>query len=148
MSYCDNCLHRKVCGLENVGDEAMIYCCDKLAGSNDVISRQAALEKAINVPIAKVVTEDKVIYRKIIFADDIEKLPPVTPQMKIGHWILQPSNKDQGERDFIWWKCSECGQVIFSENERDRREFHAFCGRCGAINERKLVEPQERENKE
>lgn len=78
----------------------------------------------------------------------VEDLPPVTPQMKIGHWILQPSNKDQGERDFIWWKCSECGQVIFSENDRDRREFHAFCGRCGAINERELVEPQERENKE
>lgn len=48
----------------------------------DTISRQAALKKAINVPIAEVVTEDKVIYRKIIFADDIEKLPPVTPQPK------------------------------------------------------------------
>lgn len=49
-----------------------------------------------------------------------------------GHWIIQPSNKEQGERDFIWWKCSECGQVIFSETEHDRLEFHAFCGRCGA----------------
>lgn len=83
MSYCDNCLHIKVCGLENVGDEAMTYCCDKLAWSNDVISRQAALEKAINVPIAKVVTEDKVIYRKVIFADDIEKLPSVEATVKI-----------------------------------------------------------------
>lgn len=51
---------------------------------------------------------------------------------KTGEWILQPSNKEQGERDFIWWKCSECGQVIFSETEKDRREYHAFCGRCGA----------------
>ena len=33
----------------------------------DAISRQAALEKAIDVPIAKVVTEDKVIYRKIMY---------------------------------------------------------------------------------
>ena len=49
-----------------------------------------------------------------------------------GEWILQPSNKEQGERDFIWWKCSVCGQVIFSETEKDREEFHAFCGRCGA----------------
>lgn len=49
-----------------------------------------------------------------------------------GHWIGQPSNKEQGERDFIWWKCSECGQVIFSETLHDRLEFHAFCGRCGA----------------
>lgn len=51
---------------------------------------------------------------------------------KIGKWVLQPSNKEQGERDFIWWKCSECGHVIFSESEHDREEFHKFCGRCGA----------------
>jgi hypothetical protein len=49
-----------------------------------------------------------------------------------GEWIPQPSNKEQGERDFIWWKCSKCGQVIYSETEKDREEFHAFCGRCGA----------------
>lgn len=60
---------------------------------------------------------------------------------KTGHWILQPSNKEQGERDFIWWKCSRCGQVIFSETEKDRREFNAFCGRCGT----KMVDSQERE---
>lgn len=50
---------------------------------------------------------------------------------KTGHWILQPSNKEQGERDFIWWKCSECGQVIYSETEQDRRKYHAYCGMCG-----------------
>lgn len=49
-----------------------------------------------------------------------------------GKWILQPSNKEQGERDFIWWKCSQCGHVIYSETENDRCKFHAFCGRCGA----------------
>jgi hypothetical protein len=53
-------------------------------------------------------------------------------EQRKGHWIVQPSNKEQGERDFIWWKCSECGQVIFSETEKDRKEFHSFCGRCGA----------------
>ena len=52
-------------------------------------------------------------------------------ERKCGEWILQPSNKEQGERDFIWWKCSVCGQVIYSEHEHDRREFHRFCGRCG-----------------
>lgn len=30
------------------------------------------------------------------------------------------------------WECSECGNVIYSESLSDRREFHAFCGRCGA----------------
>ena len=46
-----------------------------------------------------------------------------------GEWIHSPNGID---RDFIWWVCSECGHKIFSETEKDRREFHAYCGRCGA----------------
>ena len=53
-----------------------------------------------------------------------------TAKVTKGKWEVQPSTGD--DRPFIWWKCSECGHVIFSETERDRREFHAFCGRCGA----------------
>lgn len=55
--------------------------------SEDCISRQAVLEKAIYFPIARVVTEDKVIYRKIVFADEIENIPPVTPAGKVERWI-------------------------------------------------------------
>ena len=72
---------------------------------------------------------------------DIRALPSVQSKPKTGHWILQPSNKEQGERDFIWWKCSECGRVIYSETEKDRRKYHAFCGRCG----KRMIEPQESE---
>ena len=71
---------------------------------DDCISRQAALEKAINIPIAKVVPEDEVIYRKIIFADDIEKLSPVTPQPKIGKW------KREEFPNFTSWFCNKCGR--------------------------------------
>lgn len=46
-----------------------------------------------------------------------------------GKWIHNPNGID---RDFIWWKCSECGHVIYSESKHDREKFHAFCGRCGA----------------
>ena len=52
------------------------------------------------------------------------------PELKKGKWLVQPSTGD--DRPNIWWKCSVCGQVVFSETERDRKEFHAFCGRCGA----------------
>ena len=62
--------------------------------------------------------------------DEIDDLPSAEPERKTGKWEVQPSTGD--DRPFIWWKCSECGHVIFSETERDRREFHAFCGRCGA----------------
>ena len=46
-----------------------------------------------------------------------------------GEWIHSPNGID---RDFVWWVCSECGHKIFSETEKDRREFHAYCGKCGA----------------
>lgn len=95
----------------------------------DAISRQAAIEVA------------KQYWYKPDIAGALAELPPVQLQTKTGHWILQPSNKEQGERDFIWWKCSECGQVIYSETEKDRREYHAFCGRCG----KRMIEPQENE---
>jgi hypothetical protein len=84
-------------------------------------------------------TRERAFGAKVVKAR-INELPSVTPQEpKTGHWIVQPSNKEQGERDFIWWKCSECGQVIFSETEHDRLKFHAFCGRCGSDN-REVVE--------
>ena len=84
----------------------------------DAISRQAVLERAINAPIAKVMTEDKVIYRKIVFADEIENIPPVTPAEKVGHWI------DHQEDRWIYAKCSEC------ETIHDTRTN--YCPNCGA----------------
>ena len=30
MSYCDDCLHKEVCGLEGVNEEALTYCADKM----------------------------------------------------------------------------------------------------------------------
>ena len=54
---------------------------------------------------------------------------------KIAKWIPVPSNIEQGEREFIWWKCSNCGHIIYSETEKDRLEFHRFCGRCGMMME-------------
>ena len=30
------------------------------------------------------------------------------------------------------WECSLCRCTIYSESERDRNEFHKWCGRCGA----------------
>ena len=64
------------------------------------------------------------------FLGYVRSLPSAEPERKTGRWEVQPSTGE--DRPFIWWKCSECGHVIFSETERDRREFHAFCGRCGA----------------
>ena len=78
----------------------------------DTISRAAVLGKAINVPIAKVVTEDKVIYRKIVFADDIENLPSVTP-------------KPETVTEFAD-RCRECGRERVLDKIRAEIEDVAF----------------------
>ena len=44
----------------------------------------------------------------------------------------QPQDGEWIEEEKILWKCSKCGLVIFAQNEHDRKEFHAYCGRCGA----------------
>lgn len=31
--YCDNCIHREVCGKEGCGDPAMTFCDDRIAGA-------------------------------------------------------------------------------------------------------------------
>ena len=48
---------------------------------DDLISRQALLEKKIRIPIAMIVTEDKIIYRDVVFVKDIEALPSADPDV-------------------------------------------------------------------
>lgn len=46
--------------------------------------------------------------------------------------------KTESDGRVVLWECSECGNVIFSESEADRAEFHKWCGWCGAdMRERK-----------
>lgn len=47
---------------------------------SDLIDRQALLEKKIRIPIARIVTEDKIIYRDVVFVKDIEALPSAEPK--------------------------------------------------------------------
>lgn len=119
-------------GLINDGLDVALKIIDKYAEQepcDDAISRQAVLEKAINVPIAKVMTDElleycKVTYHKVVFVNDIDKLPSVRPQEQTGKWI--PG---------INWKCNNCGFV-----DSGAHGFN-YCPNCGA----KMVEPQESE---
>lgn len=92
---------------------------EAVQGYTDLISRQDTLDKAILVPIAKVVTEDKVIYRRVVFVEDIESLPSVEP--KTGEWIW--SDEDAS------WKCGYCDCVF---EEIDWKPDYNFCPNCGA----------------
>jgi hypothetical protein len=64
-------------------------------------------------------------------------LPPVTPQPKMGHWII---NED--EENTVHGHCSVCGwEAHYYEDDIIGMPY---CPNCGA----KMTEPQESENKE
>ena len=59
--------------------------------------------------------------------DRIKALPSVSAE-RVGEWEHKPSKSGE----WIWWQCSKCGAVIYSESEADRKIHHAYCGVCGA----------------
>ena len=73
----------------------------------------------------------------------IRGLPPVNPQLKTGHWIL---NDNQGVQavGHLTYHCSECGREICSKyhGKFSLLKEYPYC-HCGA----KMVEPQESEEK-
>ena len=64
--------------------------------------------------------------------DRIKALPSVSAE-RVGVWEHKPSKSGE----WIWWQCSKCGAVIYSESEADRKIHHAYCGVCGARMENK-----------
>ena len=93
----------------------------------DAISRQAVLDMATTIQ-----TDDfsgnEII--EVVDIDDVKALPPVTPQPKTGHWVLD-NDKEHG-------RCSECG---CKEDLVDGHSSYKWCSNCGA----KMIEPQESE---
>ena len=97
----------------------------------DLISRQAVIDKAIIIPVARIVTEDKVLWRKAVFVEDIEALPSVdaVPQcidaepVRHGKWEMKPD-------PFGFFHdipvCSECGCTT------KIKEKTKYCPNCGA----------------
>lgn len=95
---------------------------------DDAISRQAALDKA-----AYTETEEG-WSGMTVDVKDIESLPPVTPQPKLGRWI------ESNDKDF--YRCSECG--CYWEKDEVKYCNIDFCPNCGA----KMFDPQESEETE
>ncbi len=88
--------------------------------SEDVISRQAVLNMQYRIDDSATLST-----RDVVNVDDIEDLPPITLQPKIGHWI----NNQNGT-----FTCDICGCKHSKSN---------YCHNCGA----KMIEPKESEEK-
>ena len=96
----------------------------KIEPGDDAINRQAALDLAYDM--SEIDGEHFTEPCMVVDVEDIRKLPSVTPQQKIGHWI----NNQNGT-----FTCDICGCNHSKSN---------YCPNCGA----KMVEPQESEDKE
>lgn len=98
---------------------------------NDLISRQAAIDALRN-------EENHAFnsyYRGLVKAHKIiTDLPPVTPQPKIGHWIME--NMSDGD---VGYRCSECNELFWLECGTPKDNRYNFCPKCGE----RLIEQQE-----
>lgn len=78
----------------------------------DAISRAEALRHS------HIEYDDDGEGHRVIYTEDIEELPPVTPERpKTGHWIDTGSGQE----------CSECGEIQYGYDT-----FRFFCANCGA----------------
>lgn len=104
----------------------------KQESCEDAISRQAALSMQYRIDDSATLST-----RDVVNVDNIEDLPPVTPQPKTGHWVEENINGG-GRRVF----CSECGCPPPFEHVSTGDVYSAsgygvinktkFCPNCGA----------------
>jgi len=63
----------------------------------------------------------------LLIADNLRRLPPVTPQPRKGHWIYDYTSAD-GHRTY---HCSECGCYLKPKHSEPLNSFK-WCSLCGA----------------
>lgn len=84
--------------------------------TGDVISRDAAIRLAEQGQIQGFEWQFK----------ELNKLPPVIPQTKIGQWILLDECANSG------YYCSECRKKVVKEGWSDTVKKIKYCPNCGA----------------
>lgn len=123
LKYCDRniCLKNEYNGIGC--DECEVT--KSKESCEDAISRQAVLDyihRILNQGTGKKKSFEFI--RKYV-----EKLPPVKPQEKTGHWIFH-----EIEDTLRWYECDQCGAEAVKEYD--------YCHGCGA----KMVKEQKRVN--
>ena len=83
---------------------------------DDCISRQAVLDMQYRIDDSATLSS-----RDVVNVDDIEDLPSVTPQPKMGHWIRVDKDK---------LRCSECEVIhLIAQYPNGKVDW---CPNCGA----------------
>ena len=71
-------------------------------------------------------------------AKELAKVPPVTPEPKMGRWI----EEDMYDGD-VAYRCSECKELFWIESGTPKDNEYNFCPKCG----KRLIESQESDHK-
>lgn len=106
---------------------------------NDLISRQAAIEKIVNTPsqinnkdIPLVSQYDGAAFRQIEILGILDTLPSAQPERKTGKWSEAERQKSE-----VFY-CSVCGRRAYHPWIGSRKETrknvckYNFCPNCGA----------------
>lgn len=106
--------------------------------SEDAVSRQAVDELSKELVHT---TRDKADFL-CNFWERLQKLPPITPQSKIGHWgrkIKVDTYDIEGVK--TWGIKCQCDKCDFSTIVVEDFGYYKYCPNCGA----KMIESQESE---
>lgn len=121
---------------EKSRDDFIKLCKEEQEPCEDTISRQATAKRLCE--LAAFINERRrgagspYVMAALFIQDNKDEFPPVTPKPKTWHWI---SHYDEDAKEG-WYECDRC---------HTERAFNTkFCPDCGA----KMIEPQERSNKE
>lgn len=113
-------------GFDNEDNEALDMAIEALESQSceDCISRSEALKHT------HIEYDDDGVGHKVIYAEDIEELSPVTPKQKTGRWIrwYEIKKGDGYEEHLPHCKCSECEKEVSSYSAG----FINYCPNCGA----------------
>jgi rubrerythrin len=80
---------------------------------DDCISREETLK------YSHIEYDDDGVGHKVIYAEDIEELPSVTPQPKVGRWIRQTDDY------YDYYECEQCGIAVGLDDIKN------YCPNCG-----------------
>lgn len=96
----------------------------KQQSCEDAISREAIDEYITNLLSGYLYDEERTRLEDL--SAFVWELQPVTPQQKIGHWILLDECSNSG------YYCSECHKKVIKEGWSDTVKKIKYCPNCGA----------------
>ena len=117
------------------------------AGSDDCISRAYLLDDS---KYHTVFNDDTGNFEDVVYREDVEKAPPVTPIRLKGRWIKKYRADEDGLEESCSAECSSCHKRSNGYAREDgyglKFMYYDFCPKCGSDN-REVINAKRRSNR-